>query len=146
MVLLGANGSGKSTTLDMLAGLQRPTTGSIEMDATGGIGLCPQKNVLWDELTVYEHVSIFNRLKGKDIDSKAQIKELVSACDLDEKFNARSETLSGGQKRKCQLAMMLTGGSSICMLDEVSSGLDPLSRRKIWDSKLTSLNTDHSLC
>ncbi|KAK3114148.1 hypothetical protein LTR53_007825 [Teratosphaeriaceae sp. CCFEE 6253] len=133
MVLLGANGSGKSTTLDMLAGLQKPTSGTIEMDATGGIGLCPQKNVLWDELTVLEHVRIFNRLKASTVDSKAQCKELVAACDLDQKLNARSVTLSGGQKRKCQLACMLTGGSSLCLLDEVSSGLDPLSRRKIWD-------------
>ncbi|KAK3700674.1 hypothetical protein LTR37_015863 [Vermiconidia calcicola] len=133
MVLLGANGSGKSTTLDMLAGLQKPTSGEIEMDATGGIGLCPQKNVLWDELTVYEHVRIFNRLKAKAVDTKQATKDLVSACDLDQKLNATTRTLSGGQKRKCQLAMMLTGGSSLCMLDEVSSGLDPLSRRKIWD-------------
>nr|POE84614.1 atp-binding cassette sub-family a member 3 [Quercus suber] len=133
MVLLGANGSGKSTSLDMLAGLQKPTSGTIEMDATGGIGLCPQKNVLWDELTVYEHVRIFNKLKATHPDSKAQIKELVSSCDMDQKVNARTDTLSGGQKRKCQLAMMLTGGSRLCMLDEVSSGLDPLSRSKIWD-------------
>nr|POE53298.1 atp-binding cassette sub-family a member 3 [Quercus suber] len=133
MVLLGANGSGKSTSLDMLAGLQKPTSGTIEMDATGGIGLCPQKNVLWDELTVYEHVRIFNKLKASHTDSKAQIKELVASCDLDQKCSARTDTLSGGQKRKCQLAMMLTGGSRLCMLDEVSSGLDPLSRSKIWD-------------
>lgn len=133
VVLLGANGSGKSTSLDMLAGLQKPTSGSIEMDATGGIGLSPQKNVLFDEMTVYEHVRFFNRLKADKVDSKALMQELVVACDLEQKMNARSSTLSGGQKRKCQLAMMLTGGSSICMLDEVSSGLDPLSRRKIWD-------------
>ncbi|EME87134.1 ABC transporter, ABC-A family [Pseudocercospora fijiensis CIRAD86] len=134
LVLLGANGSGKSTTLDTLAGLQKPTSGSIEMDATGGIGLCPQKNVLWNELTVYEHVRIFNRLKATgQTDTKAQLTDLVHGCDLEQKINARSETLSGGQKRKCQLAMMLTGGSSLCMMDEVSSGLDPLSRRKIWD-------------
>ena len=133
MVLLGANGSGKSTTLDMLAGLQVPTSGEIEMDATGGIGSCPQKNVLWDELTVYEHVRVFNRLKSNDIDAKSTIRDLVIACDMEEKINAPSRTLSGGQKRKCQLAMMLTGGSKLCMLDEVSSGLDPLSRRKIWD-------------
>ncbi|KAF2861198.1 putative ABC transporter [Piedraia hortae CBS 480.64] len=133
LVLLGANGSGKSTTLDMLSGLQKPTEGTIEMDATGGIGLCPQKNVLWDELTVYEHVSVFNRLKSDHPDPPAALKKLVAACDLDQKVNAKTKTLSGGQKRKCQLAMMLTGGSSLCMLDEVSSGLDPLSRRKIWD-------------
>ncbi|KAK4631454.1 ATP-binding cassette sub-family A member 17 [Fulvia fulva] len=151
MVLLGANGSGKSTTLDTLAGLQKPTSGTIEMDATGGVGLCPQKNVLWNELTVYEHVKIFNRLKADTVDSKLQMQELVSACDLDLKINARTETLSGGQKRKCQLAMMLTGGSRICMLDEVSSGLDPLSRRKIWDiilaerGKRSMLLTTHFL-
>ncbi|KAI5357985.1 Putative AAA+ ATPase domain, ABC transporter, ABC transporter A [Septoria linicola] len=134
MVLLGANGSGKSTTLDTLAGLQKPTNGTIEMDAAGGIGLCPQKNVLWNELTVFEHVRLFNRLKttGK-VDSKEEMQALVSACDLDQKIHVRSSALSGGQKRKCQLAMMLTGGSRVCMLDEVSSGLDPLSRRKIWD-------------
>lgn len=133
LVLLGANGSGKSTTLDMLAGLQKPTSGTIEMDAAGGIGLCPQKNVLWEELTVLEHVKIFNRLKATALDSKDVMKELVVACDLEQKVNAFTGTLSGGQKRKCQMAMMLTGGSSLCMLDEVSSGLDPLSRRKIWD-------------
>ena len=133
MILLGSNGSGKSTTLDVLAGLQRPTEGTIEMEAAGGIGLCPQKNVLWDELTVYEHVKIFNRLKATTLDSKDAMKKLVADCDLEQKVYAKSNTLSGGQKRKCQLAMMLTGGSSLCMLDEVSSGLDPLSRRKIWD-------------
>ncbi|WPH00997.1 Hypothetical protein R9X50_00383100 [Acrodontium crateriforme] len=133
MILLGANGSGKSTTLDMLAGLQKPTSGTIEMDATGGIGLCPQKNVLWDELTVFEHVRIFNQLKADTVDSEASMKELLVSCDLEQKVNAKTGTLSGGQKRKCQLAMMLTGGSTLCMLDEVSSGLDPLSRRKIWD-------------
>lgn len=133
MILLGSNGSGKSTTLDVLAGLQKPTEGSVEMEATGGIGLCPQKNVLWDDLTVYEHVKIFNRLKATTIDDKATMKQLVKDCDMEQKVSAKSKTLSGGQKRKCQLAMMLTGGSSLCMLDEVSSGLDPLSRRKIWD-------------
>ncbi|SMY28444.1 unnamed protein product [Zymoseptoria tritici ST99CH_1A5] len=151
VVLLGANGSGKSTSLDTLAGLQKPTSGTIEMDATGGIGLCPQKNVLWNELTVYEHVRIFNKLKAEKVDSKADIKALVASCDLDLKLDARSSTLSGGQKRKCQLAMMLTGGSSVCMLDEVSSGLDPLSRRKIWDiilaerGKRSMLLTTHFL-
>lgn len=150
-VLLGANGSGKTTTLDMLAGLQVPSSGIIEMDATGGIGLCPQKNVLWDELTVYEHVRIFNRLKASKPDSRSVMKELIAACDIDQKVNATTRTLSGGQKRKAQLAMMLTGGSKLCMLDEVSSGLDPLSRRKIWDILLaergarTILLTTHFL-
>jgi ATP-binding cassette subfamily A (ABC1) protein 3 len=152
MVLLGANGSGKSTTLDAIAGLNTITHGAIEIDGTGGLGLCPQKNVMWDELTVYEHVRIFNQLKSTGTyDRKDTIKDLIRACDLGHKIDARSSTLSGGQKRKLQLAMMFTGGSKVCCVDEVSSGLDPLSRRKIWEILLaergdrTFLLTTHFL-
>lgn len=153
LVLLGANGSGKSTTLDAISGLNTITSGSIEIDGTGGLGLCPQKNVLWDELTVYEHVKIFNQLKSVRgaTDTKGKIEDLIRACDLGHKIKARSTTLSGGQKRKLQLAMMFTGGSKVCCVDEVSSGLDPLSRRKIWDILLaergerTFLLTTHFL-
>ncbi|XMA18816.1 hypothetical protein WAI453_011607 [Rhynchosporium graminicola] len=133
-VLLGANGSGKSTTLDAIAGLNKVTSGTIRVDGTGGLGIAPQKNVLWDLLTVEEHIRIFNRLKstGKK-DSKESLRTFIEAIDLDRKINAKAKTLSGGQKRKLQLGMMFTGGSSVCCVDEVSSGLDPLSRRKIWD-------------
>lgn len=152
MVLLGANGSGKSTTLDAIAGLNSITSGAIEIDGTGGLGLCPQKNVMWDELNVYEHVRIFNQLKSTGaFDDKDTIENLIRACDLGHKIKAKSSTLSGGQKRKLQLAMMFTGGSRVCCVDEVSSGLDPLSRRKIWEILLaergdrTFLLTTHFL-
>lgn len=152
VVLLGANGSGKSTTLDAIAGLNTITSGAIEIDGTGGLGLCPQKNVMWDELTVFEHVQLFNRLKstGKG-DNRETIENLIRACDLGHEIKAKSSTLSGGQKRKLQLAMMFTGGSRVCCVDEVSSGLDPLSRRKIWEILLaerrdrTFLLTTHFL-
>ncbi|KMU83259.1 ATP-binding cassette sub-family A member 7 [Coccidioides immitis H538.4] len=118
----------------------------------GGFGLCPQRNVLWDRLTVLEHVRIFNSLKAANkVDTKERLLELITACDLDKKTTAQSRTLSGGQKRKLQLAMMFTGGSSVCCVDEVSSGLDPISRRKIWDILLaergerTILLTTHFL-
>ncbi|KAK0123573.1 hypothetical protein ONS96_010552 [Cadophora gregata f. sp. sojae] len=133
-VLLGANGSGKSTTLDAIAGLNKVTGGTIKVDGTGGLGIAPQKNVLWDELTVEEHIRVFNQLKTTGSrDSKDTIRSFIAAIDLDRKINAKAKTLSGGQKRKLQLGMMFTGGSSVCCVDEVSSGLDPLSRRKIWD-------------
>ena len=133
-ILLGANGSGKSTTLDAIAGLNTVTSGTITVDGTGGLGIAPQKNVLWDELTVEEHIRIFNQLKSTgQRDSKESLRKLIKAIDLDRKIRARAKTLSGGQKRKLQLGMMFTGGSAVCCVDEVSSGLDPLSRRKIWD-------------
>lgn len=145
MVLLGANGSGKSTTLDAISGLTKITSGQITVnhsEGAGGFGLCPQKNVLWDSLTVKEHVRIFNRLKtGGKPDTEDQLLKLIEACDLGKKVNARSKTLSGGQKRKLQLAMMFTGGSSVCCVDEVSSGVDPISRRKIWDILLAERGT-----
>ena len=137
MVLLGANGSGKSTTLDAVAGLTHITNGAIHLNydkTSGGFGLCPQKNVLWESLTVEEHVRIMNRLKSTgSVDTRTDILNLIRACDIDHKAEARSKTLSGGQRRKLQLAMMFTGGSNVCCVDEVSSGLDPISRRKIWD-------------
>lgn len=152
LALLGANGSGKSTTLNAICGLHTISEGSIDVDGTGGLGYCPQKNVMWDELTVFEHVRIFNKLKATGaVDSKAAIERLIVACDLKHKVTAKSKTLSGGQKRKLQLAMMFTGGSRVCCIDEVSSGIDPLSRRKIWDILLaergarTMLLTTHFL-
>ncbi|KAI2621983.1 P-loop containing nucleoside triphosphate hydrolase protein [Hypomontagnella submonticulosa] len=152
LALLGANGSGKSTTLDSIAGTTKLTSGDITIDGTGGLGIAPQKNVLWDELTVEEHIHIFNRLKSpKNTASAKEISELVMAVDLGPKAKAMSKTLSGGQKRKLQLGMMLTGGSAVCCVDEVSSGIDPLSRRKIWDillaerGKRTIILTTHFL-
>ncbi|KAK3682592.1 P-loop containing nucleoside triphosphate hydrolase protein [Podospora appendiculata] len=134
LALLGANGSGKSTTLDSIAGINKLSSGNITIDGTGGLGIAPQKNVLWDELTVEEHVRIFNKLKApNDLATKEETRVLIVSVDLEHKIKAQSKTLSGGQKRKLQLGMMLTGGSAVCCVDEVSSGLDPLSRRKIWD-------------
>ncbi|EKJ70837.1 hypothetical protein FPSE_08989 [Fusarium pseudograminearum CS3096] len=134
IALLGANGSGKSTTLDAISGMNKLTSGSIEIDGRGGLGIAPQKNVIWDDLTVEEHIRIFNHLKAPNDRADAhQIEELIRSIDLYAKRNAFAKTLSGGQKRKLQLGLMLTGGSAVCCVDEVSSGIDPLSRRKLWD-------------
>ncbi|KAI0538264.1 hypothetical protein GGR58DRAFT_312330 [Xylaria digitata] len=133
LCLLGPNGSGKTTTLDMLSGFQRPTDGSITINASPSqIGICPQKNVLWDNLTVSEHLTIWAALKGGG-ESLESLEKLIEQCDLTKKKNSMAGSLSGGTKRKLQLACMLVGGSSICFADEITSGLDPLSRRVIWE-------------
>ncbi|MCJ1278243.1 hypothetical protein MMC21_006058 [Puttea exsequens] len=152
MVLLGANGSGKSTTLEAIAGLNPVTSGSITVDGFGGLGICPQKNVLWDNLTAFEHVQIFNRLKSTSTpSSKAELHKLIADCDLDRKVDSQSRHLSGGQKRKLQLSMMFTGGSRVCCVDECSSGVDALARQKLWSillnerGKRTFIFTTHFL-
>lgn len=134
MVLLGANGSGKSTTLEAISGLSTITEGSIAVDGVGGLGICPQRNVLWAELTTIEHVRIFNKLKSVgSISSESEIEALIDACDLSKKLRTKSRHLSGGQKRKLQLSMMFTGGSRVCCVDECSSGVDALARQKLWN-------------
>jgi ATP-binding cassette subfamily A (ABC1) protein 3 len=134
LVLVGANGCGKTTVLNAIAGLSSITGGSITIDGSGGIGLCPQKNVLWNGLTVEQHAKIFYTLKTVNpTDMIQDINKLINLCGLDEKRKSYARTLSGGQKRKLQLIMMLIGGSRVCCVDEVSGGLDPLSRRRVWD-------------
>ncbi|KAI0017277.1 hypothetical protein F4780DRAFT_796577 [Xylariomycetidae sp. FL0641] len=151
LCLLGPNGSGKTTTLGMLAGFQAPTDGSVRINAMPSqLGICPQRDVMWDDLTVYEHLSFWNTVKGNTEDA-ASLEQLILRCDLVHKRNSTAKSLSGGMKRKLQLACMLVGGSSICLMDEVTSGLDPISRRVIWNvilserSRRTIVMTTHFL-
>ncbi|KAK3699031.1 hypothetical protein LTR37_016635 [Vermiconidia calcicola] len=142
VTLLGVNGSGKSTLLAGVTGTQSLSKGNIELPAGSKTGFCPQSNVAWDDLTVFENVITFAKLKaGNDVVKSNEVKALISACDLAHKTDKKPRTLSGGQKRKLQLAMAFIGGSSICCVDEVSSGLDPLSRRKIWEILLAERGT-----
>ena len=151
-ILLGPNGSGKTTTLRCIAGLERASGGLLEIENTDSLGICPQENVFWDLLTVEEHLKILTAIKRNgSLDSQHEIERLIQACDLDTKAHALAKSLSGGQKRKLQLAMMFAAGSKLCCVDEVSSGLDPRSRRKIWEILLaergqrTFLLTTHFL-
>ncbi|KAK5060231.1 hypothetical protein LTR84_010116 [Exophiala bonariae] len=131
--LLGINGSGKSTTLRAVCGLESTSSGTIEFRTGQSTGYCPQRNILWNDLTVEQHLKIFSMLKSPNQKLNAQdLRKLISNCDLERKTDARACTLSGGQKRKLQLAMAFVGGSHFCCIDEASSGLDPVSRRHIW--------------
>ena len=133
LCLVGPNGSGKTTTLHMISGFTSPTEGTITLNALPSqIGLCPQRNTLWEDLTVEEHVSVWSQIKAGD-ESVGQLDELVAACDLEAKKASQAKTLSGGQKRKLQLACMFVGDTTVCLIDECTSGLDPLSRRAIWE-------------
>ncbi|ODQ51080.1 hypothetical protein SAICODRAFT_27131 [Saitoella complicata NRRL Y-17804] len=160
--LLGANGSGKSTTLGMISGSISITSGSIIIDGNprlegkhlpqGILGVCPQKNVIWDTLTVRQHVEIWQAIKGDAGSVEVEdIDDLIDRCDLSPKAQFLASNLSGGQKRKLGLAICFVGGSRVCLLDEISSGLDPVSRHVIWNIILhmrgqrTMIMTSHFL-
>jgi ABC-type multidrug transport system ATPase subunit len=87
---------------------------------------------MWDELTVDEHLHIWNEIKFS-MQDKAELDFLVEACDLTPKKSARANTLSGGQKRKLQLACTFVGASSVCLLDEVTSGLVSLEAELFYN-------------
>ncbi|KAM9967074.1 hypothetical protein ACTFIR_007311 [Dictyostelium discoideum] len=147
--LLGPNGSGKSTTISMLTGLLSPTSGTafiLGNDITYQMneirkctGVCLQTDIIWNQLTVLEHLEIYASLKG--ITNKKQIKseslKMANEIDLGEKLHTPAGSLSGGQKRKLCLGIAFIGRSTVIFLDEVSSGMDPSSRRKVWDFLLS---------
>jgi ATP-binding cassette subfamily A (ABC1) protein 3 len=143
--LLGHNGAGKTTTISMLTGMLGPTAGEMTVnklkfdtdmeEIRQKLGVCPQHDVLFKELTVTEHLYMFARFKGM-IDNeeiKNAVNEKIREVDLEEKKNTKAMNLSGGQKRKLSLAIALIGGSTIIMLDEPTSGMDLTARRKMWD-------------
>ncbi|XP_072041416.1 phospholipid-transporting ATPase ABCA3-like [Amphiura filiformis] len=143
--LLGHNGAGKTTTMSMLTGLFPPTSGTaivngcnIKTNLQGvrsSLGLCPQHDVLFGDLTVEEHLYFFAKLKGLDSKTQVQseIEHYLSSMGLEDKRNQFSKSLSGGMKRKLSCGIALIADSKVVMLDEPTSGMDPDARRSTWD-------------
>jgi ATP-binding cassette subfamily A (ABC1) protein 3 len=143
--LLGHNGAGKTTTISMLTGLIPPTKGDMTIQGhilsqdlskiRENLGVCPQHNILFPELTPLEHMAMFCMFKG--ISDSERIKQLsvqkLSELELTHKQDTEARFLSGGQKRKLQLALALIGDSQIVLLDEPTSGMDLTARRHMWD-------------
>nr|XP_020862173.1 ATP-binding cassette sub-family A member 3-like [Phascolarctos cinereus] len=159
-VLLGHNGAGKTTTLSILTGLLPPTSGEAYLSGyeisrdivqiRKSLGLCPQYDILFDYMTVAEHLYFYVQLKGvSDKDWSDEINYILNILNLENKRNTISKSLSGGMKRKVSIGIALIGGSKVVMLDEPTSGMDPVSRRATWDllqnqkSNRTILLTTH---
>lgn len=139
--LLGHNGAGKTTLISMLTGLFKPTSGvatiyglDLEEDAVRSvIGVCPQHDVLWPELTAREHLLLFSRVKGIPsylID--AEVHDKLELVGLTHVANEPAGSFSGGMKRRLSVAVSCIGDPKLIFLDEPSSGLDPVNKRKIW--------------
>ena len=141
--LLGHNGAGKTTTLSMISGLLNKSSGSIKIlgyDSSKNrkelrkiIGICPQKNPIFNYMTVSEHLQLYAGLKGVKKNINSQIDEVLKDIDLYHKKDYIAKNLSGGQKRKLCVALAFIGDSKVILLDEPTSGLDTYARRLLWE-------------
>uniref|UniRef100_A0A8C9R6I7 ATP binding cassette subfamily A member 4 n=1 Tax=Scleropages formosus TaxID=113540 RepID=A0A8C9R6I7_SCLFO len=141
---LGHNGAGKTTTMSVLTGLYPPTSGTAyingkdirsDMDSIRlSLGMCPQHNILFRHLTVEEHILFYSMLKGRQLAAAVQeVEDMLEDLGLPHKRTDEAQNLSGGMQRKLSVAMAFVGGSKVVILDEPTSGVDPYSRRSIWD-------------
>jgi len=140
--LLGHNGTGKSTLINMISGILHPSEGDIFYKGMSlvtnkdylfeNIGICQQENIFFEYLTVSEHLKYMCEIKGSKANDK-ELKNLINNIGLEEKSNSLCNTLSGGQRRKLCSALALIGNSNIILLDEPTSGMDPISRKALWE-------------
>lgn len=129
--ILGPNGAGKSTTISMVIGLKQPTQGEIIYEPGTKIGVVFQTSVLDEMLTVRENLAIRAR-QYKELKPN-RVSDLIGRLGLSAFQKQRYGTLSGGQKRRVDIARALLSQPDILFLDEPTTGLDIQTRKSIWD-------------
>jgi ABC-2 type transport system ATP-binding protein len=156
--LLGPNGAGKTTTVKILSCVLKPTKGRVSIlgfkvpemcnEVRKIVGIVPQEFQGFSDLTVEDNIKYFSSLYGRKLD----INEIIDILDLKRYIKTKFKQLSGGYKRRVAIACALAGNPKIVYLDEPTVGLDPQSRRNLWDivrdlkrSGITVLLTTHYL-
>lgn len=139
---LGSNGAGKSTSMKILTGQTRPSSGTATIlgksvrtqlgSARRHLGYCPQFDALYELLTVKEHLVMYAQIRGVR-DVRAAVASSIDRMQLRKFANVVSKQLSGGNKRKLSAAIALLGSPQVVILDEPSSGVDPLSQNFLWE-------------
>ncbi len=137
--LLGPNGAGKTTTIEICEGLLAPDAGEVrvlgldwrhnEMALRERLGIQLQESQFGEKITVAETIRLFRSF----YDEGLSVNEVLGMVQLEEKRKARVGTLSGGQKQRLSVACALVGDPDLVFLDEPTTGLDPQSRRQLWD-------------
>ncbi|MDB4880363.1 MAG: drrA 5 [Gemmatimonadetes bacterium] len=137
--LLGPNGAGKTTTIEICEGLTAPDSGTVEVLGRSWarderalrerLGIQLQETQLAEKLTVAETVQLFRSFYA----SGRTVRDVIDVVQLGEKLDARVGKLSGGQKQRLALACAIVGDPELLFLDEPTTGLDPQSRRQLWD-------------
>ncbi|KAK9828716.1 hypothetical protein WJX72_001692 [[Myrmecia] bisecta] len=144
--LLGPNGAGKTTTINCLTGVVpasagdaliygRSVTTAVGLErARALMGVCPQFDVLWDSLTGREHLLLFAAIKGLPPSKcAAEADELLDSVRLLDAADQRAAAYSGGMRRRLSVAIALLGQPKVLFLDEPTTGMDPISRRYLWE-------------
>ncbi|MGN1060950.1 MAG: ABC transporter ATP-binding protein [Candidatus Coproplasma sp.] len=141
--LLGVNGAGKTTLIKILCGLTKPTEGEAFIfgksvltqiaEVKGLVDVSPQETSVAPNLTVKENLQFFASLYYKDKDEQSSaVQKIVETFSLQEVFNRRAKTLSGGWQRRLSIAAALVSAPKVLFLDEPTLGLDVLARRELW--------------
>ncbi|KAL6073551.1 ABC transporter, ATPbinding domain containing protein [Balamuthia mandrillaris] len=160
--ILGPNGAGKTTLISILTGLFEPSSGTAEMfglsikDQIDQVhmltGVCPQHDILWGNMTAKEHLLFYGRLKNlKGPALHKAVRAALVSVNLREARNKLSSKYSGGMKRRLSVAISLMAEPKMVFLDEPSTGLDPKSKRGLWETiakrkkKSALLLTTHSM-
>lgn len=144
LALLGHNGAGKTTMMNMLTGIVEISEGNIIVsghdisenlaEARRKIGYCPQFDVLWDELTAREHLLLFGQLKGYRGEYLSnEVIRILKSVNLLNVADHHVSTYSGGMKRRLSVCISGIGDPDVIILDEPTTGLDPISRRQVWE-------------
>ena len=173
--ILGHNGAGKSTLINILTGNISPSFGTAKINDADIIvdpesieeliGLCPQHDILWEELTAEEHIQLYARLRSKFFNShkeiiinkkfklfsdfeEDEIPNIVNAklkeVNLESQKNLEVKTYSGGMKRRLSILLSTVGNPKVVFLDEPTTGLDPVNKRFIW-SMIQKIKSDKAV-
>ena len=140
--LLGPNGAGKTTTVEIMEGLAAPTSGKVEIlgqhwerdgeSLRARIGVSLQETKLFEKLTVEETLRLFRSFY--DPKRALDVETVLRDMQLGEKRSAWVQKLSGGQRQRLAVALGVMGDPDVLFLDEPTTGLDPQSRRALWDT------------
>jgi ABC-2 type transport system ATP-binding protein len=131
IAVLGPNGAGKTTLLSIIAGLQRPSSGTVSRPPRE-VGWVPQQSALYGKLSVAENLELFARLEGL-ADPRAAVAEMLEQTGLSERADDPVGLLSGGNRQRVNVAIGLVADPPVLALDEPSAALDAAQRRRLWE-------------
>jgi ABC-2 type transport system ATP-binding protein len=131
VAVVGPNGAGKTTLLSILAGIQRPSAGSVSR-TSGEVGWVPQQPALYSKLSVAENLALFARLE-RVADPDGAVERMLEQTGLRERASEQLARLSGGNRQRVNVAIGLLSRPPVLALDEPSTALDPGQRERLWN-------------